>query len=409
MYKDPVDSIPLSSGEFARRLRHVSDSLPFFSGLLAAFPRASQQQYQTLAVTVARAIADFKRCSHCWDQTDTASQVGRLKRLETALYGLERSVLGSAAGGGVVSRSVTADRKLSHVFPYYDLRAGALCLADLDQLTLSCKWVIPKSDVMCMLSHWRIGGPTLVRVLETVYIIGGFDGNVASAKCFCVNLPYDFDKSSAQTPLEYTRVADMHVAKYDVAAAAVGRRFVFGVAGSFFREGRDVQAVDSECYDCRNNSWIDIAPLTVPRACPGISAFDDRFIYIYAGQSQGTPQLSRANMIERLDSLEPDAGWRMLAISKDTLLTKTEGAGVVQSSNKEIIIWGERAIHSVWLDKGEISHIGLANGYEIRMLVYPRLVVHRHRAYMWSVPMHDDVLHYDLRVKYGRVLDLRLD
>lgn len=214
----------------------------------------------------------------------------------------------------------------SKVLAFVDYNAKELCLVHLT-FKVSKSISLKSLGLTSYLGNTVIGGPALERLDNKIFLLGGF------------RLPVAFDDmvalSFGQGTYAATKLSRLLHARYDISTAVVKRNFLFAVSGTVFDNGgmeRHVGFV--ERYDISADKWVEVAPVIVPRSAPGICCFNDRYIYIYGGQS-----LAPAGL-ERYDVLDDEKGWAKCELSKQILrsLGESDAAILVPASNQHILI-----------------------------------------------------------------------
>jgi len=89
-----------------------------------------------------------------------------------------------------------------------------------------------------------------------------------------------------------------------------------------------------ECYNLETNDYDDVNDLNVGRCRHSSVGFNDRFVFVFGGFSNG----EFLNSIERLDTHEPQGVWNLIETPPQFLPCIESGA--VQSKVNEIMVFG---------------------------------------------------------------------
>jgi len=225
------------------------------------------------------------------------------------------------------------------------------------------------------------GCPSLVKVNDIVYFIGGFTGKKSLNNLFSMLIKNPGER--------LIKLQSMKVSRHDISAVQIVNKYLYAISGSIFVEDNEIRTRKCEVYDIGKNKWRYMCPVNVGTAAAGISVFNDRYIFIYGGQVEG----SCTNRFERYDVLDEESGWLLHKVSESILEDHISDMQMpmFQISTKEIIL-----VHSDRIRIIEIKQEAIVRtkeiGTRIYELYYPSTEVYKGKVY-WTENNH--LCYYD--------------
>lgn len=216
-----------------------------------------------------------------------------------------------------------------------------------------------------------IGGPATVKVDSDLYFLGGFTGEQALNCAFKMPLQHPLGALAKLAPLE--------VARYDIGAAQILKKHLYAISGSVHERGTETYVSVCETYDITKNQWRRIRPVNIGRAAAGVTAFNDRYIFVYGSQTAASV---RSNSIESYDALDGERGW---VIHRNAELpigfVNTFVALMCQVSNNELMIVTNGFLYTAEVKNEKIVK---ATQREIQYsgCSYNRMIVHKGKVYV---------------------------
>ena len=199
---------------------------------------------------------------------------------------------------------------------------NALVLIDLEKKNYILR-NFPQEIVPSFTNSFVIGMPSIIKIDDFIYFIGGFNGKKATNRTCKTSL-----KNFKGSIVEFS---SMKIAKYDIALTHILKRCIYAITGSIYDGSTEIHTKDCQLYDINNDTWENIASLNIGRAAPGICSFNNRYIYIYGGElGPGV----KTNTIEAYDALDDEAGWTIyrnkdLPVEFHELITSLDRKSVV--------------------------------------------------------------------------------
>eukprot|EP00826_Nyctotherus_ovalis_P020748 TRINITY_DN1655_c0_g1_i1.p1 TRINITY_DN1655_c0_g1~~TRINITY_DN1655_c0_g1_i1.p1 ORF type:complete len:457 (-),score=110.88 TRINITY_DN1655_c0_g1_i1:145-1515(-) len=260
----------------------------------------------------------------------------------------------------------------SKVLAFIDYSTKELCLVHLT-FKVSKSISLKSLGLTSYLGNTIVGGPTLERLDNKIFFLGGFKLPVALNDVVVLTF--------SQGTYLVTKLSCLLHARYDISTTILKKNFLYAVTGTTFDNGvteRHVKFV--ERYDISADKWTEVAPVLVSRSVPGLCSFNDRYIYIYGGQSE-----ARAGL-ERYDALDDEKGWMKCELNKEILrsLGEPDAAILVPASNEHILILTLEGNSMLNVAKKEIKGkniptLKLENSTELYFLKYYKA---KHMAYV---------------------------
>eukprot|EP00826_Nyctotherus_ovalis_P016353 TRINITY_DN14726_c0_g1_i1.p1 TRINITY_DN14726_c0_g1~~TRINITY_DN14726_c0_g1_i1.p1 ORF type:complete len:323 (-),score=75.50 TRINITY_DN14726_c0_g1_i1:165-1133(-) len=141
--------------------------------------------------------------------------------------------------------------------------------------------------------------------------------------------------------------ANMNVGRYYLDSNSADNMHIYVMGG------RNIQHCFSSCerYSISKNKWTLIKPMNVPRDCSSSGVMDCRYIYVVEGRND----TGFVRSIERLDTLDEDAGWELFHVYPNSFPREAKGGcWCVQISASQLLIAGGtrmfdgRDVDDVW-------------------------------------------------------------
>ena len=226
----------------------------------------------------------------------------------------------------------------SNVMVWAEYRESNIVIINLDKKVLYLKMKTrPEITVSRALSF--TGGPSLVKINPYVYFLGGFTGKESLNTLFRVLIrdPYK----------ELIKLQSMKVSRHDIAVVGLIGKYFYAITGAVFVNDHEIHTRECEVYNIEKNTWGRIRPVNVGAAASGACTFNERYIFIYGGQ---TLHSSDTNRIESYDTLDDEHGWTLHKISKSVVhLDSGMDKLMHQISTNEILIVHHRKLQIIEL------------------------------------------------------------
>eukprot|EP00826_Nyctotherus_ovalis_P009832 TRINITY_DN12603_c0_g1_i2.p1 TRINITY_DN12603_c0_g1~~TRINITY_DN12603_c0_g1_i2.p1 ORF type:complete len:420 (-),score=69.04 TRINITY_DN12603_c0_g1_i2:67-1326(-) len=256
----------------------------------------------------------------------------------------------------------------------------------------NCYVEMPEDKLINYNDH-LIGAPSTVKIDSTFYFMGGFDGeNVVDTvyKLLIHNIPTDL-----------IELAPLKLAKYDIAAAQLCKKYLLAITGTLYIDGNEVHTRDCERYDIASNQWTNIHPLNKGRAIAGMCVFNDRFIFVYGGQMDDS---SYSSDLETYDILDDENGWTIYKNSDfDIPILLTTSGLAQQISNDEIMLLSTRKVQILKVSREKAFKV-TTKDKDYENLFYSCITCYNGKVY-WSTI--SKVACYNLLTKdYAKTLNL---
>ncbi len=185
-----------------------------------------------------------------------------------------------------------------------------------------------------------LGGPSLQRFDNKVYLIGGYDRTTPLFRGKAPELKEGV--SDALLELEFSgekfiarNLPVMIHARYDIGSATIKKSFIYAVTGTINPAGSEIHVKYNERYDIAAKKWVSLSPVNVARAVPGICPMNDRYIYIYGGQMDGN---ASGSALEVYDTLDDGRGWQIVNVPDQNILGPCDAGTQTQISDSEYIL-----------------------------------------------------------------------
>ncbi len=222
-------------------------------------------------------------------------------------------------------------KNFSSVLMYLELQSVSLVVVN-SQVGISKSIELKEYGVKSCRTFSVLGGPSLQRFDNKVFLIGGFE-RTGGASDVMVELEFSDEKFTVRN------LPKMIHARYDVGGAVVKKSFIYAVTGTTYPAGQEIHVKYNERYDIAAEKWVSLSQVNVARAIPGICAINDRYIYIYGGQMDSNVS---GSALEVYDTLDDERGWKIIKVLDQAAKEVDIGACVTalqtQISDSEYIL-----------------------------------------------------------------------
>ncbi len=152
----------------------------------------------------------------------------------------------------------------------------------------------------------------VVQVQDSIFMTGGWkhDNSKAALRDQVVYQATTLSlKISLNHATEFVRKADFHVPREAHGIAAICSKTLY-IAG-----GRNSSGELAKCekYSIRDDRWSPAPPMSGPRRDSSLCCFSGRWMYVMGGLHE----LKEDKVVERLDALEEEEGWKVVKVQEE--------------------------------------------------------------------------------------------
>lgn len=196
-----------------------------------------------------------------------------------------------------------------------------------------------------------IGAPSTVKIDSTFYFMGGFDGEKVFGTVYKLMIH--------SIPGDLIELAPLKLARYDIAAAQLCKKYLLAISGTRYENEGEVHARNCELYSVSSNKWRNLHPLNIGRAMPGLGVFNDRFIFVYGGQIDGSHS---SRDLETYDILDDESGWTIYRNFDEKMGIFNATSGLAQQiSNNEILLLSESKMQILKLNGEQVLKVTIVD------------------------------------------------
>jgi len=272
----------------------------------------------------------------------------------------------------------------SNAMVWADHRRLSINFINLDTKIPYLKMKTPP-EVKAFSSRRFIGGPSLVKINAYVYLLGGFTGKESLNTLFRMLIKDPYKK--------VIKLQSMKVSRHDIAVVELMGKYIYAITGSVFVNDREIHTRECEVYNIEKNTWARIHPVNVGAAASGSCTFNERYIFIYGGETSGPSRSSDTNRIESYDTLDDEHGWILHKISKSVVYFDSGTDKLMrQISTNEILIAHHKKLQIIELRQETIMKSKTFE-YDNMRLDYSAIQLYKGKVF-WTV--RDKIHEYNI-------------
>ena len=217
-----------------------------------------------------------------------------------------------------------ATEDISKIMMFIDYAKGTFHLVHIN-FKVAHKISLKSLGLKSYSGDYFIGGPSFERIENKVFFVGGCKLPVMYNDLVEVN----FNKGSYSV----TKLTGLTHTRYDIGTAIIRKNFLYAISGTIFGNNTEYHAKHVERYDISADKWTEMHSVIKPRSAPGVCTLNDRYIYIYGGQTHLEARL------EKYDVLDDEKGWVEYNLSNNILniLVEPMMTILVPVSNQSIL------------------------------------------------------------------------